>query len=147
MPNCKSMKGRLSLLFLFLLSTLQLCAQVDTTFSNAKLKADYLKKSRNQKTAAWIILGGGGVFILSGLLVNTNDTQSYTPAPTVTVTGTSLIAVGVLAEIASIPLFMAASKNKKRAMSLGIKNQFIPTSHSGTFVYTTVPSMSITVRL
>ncbi len=139
------MKGRLSLLFLFLLSSLVLYAQVDTTFSKAQLKADYLKKSRNQKTAAWIIVGGGGVFILSGLLVSTNDTQSYTPAPTVTVKGTSLIVLGVLAEIASVPLFLAASKNKKRAMALGMKNQFIPSSKGGTFVYTLVPSISITV--
>lgn len=30
---------------------------------------DYLQKSKNQKTTAWIMLGGGGALILTGIVI------------------------------------------------------------------------------
>ena len=36
-------------------------------------KQDYLKKSKNQKTAAWIVLGGGIVLTSAGMAIGLNN--------------------------------------------------------------------------
>lgn len=75
---------------------------------------DYLLKSRNQKTGAWILLGGGAALTLVGIVafdrnfnVMSNDESGLGEA--------ILTGVGIAAMGGSIPLFASAAKNKKRA--------------------------------
>ena len=69
-------------------------------------KEDYLKKSKNQKTAAFILLGAGATMIAIAAPGNV----SFDILPVLAIGG----AGGILG---SIPLFIASGKNKKRAMN------------------------------
>lgn len=98
---------------------------------------DYLQKAKNQKTGAWILLGGGllttgiGLVVVAsegandavdtyvGVFTGPNGTSSSSSTSS---TGSILIATGILMQAGSIPLFIASKKNKRRAM-LAIKDQ------------------------
>lgn len=83
-------------------------------------KIDYRTKSRNQKTAAWILLGGGVVGIATGLVVEINNAVDNTYAvfadESPNNTGIAIAVMGGCMAIGSIPLFAASSRNKKKAM-------------------------------
>ncbi|MBS1496447.1 MAG: hypothetical protein JSU03_00540 [Bacteroidetes bacterium] len=78
----------------------------------------YLQKSKNQKKAAFVLLGGGTGLILIGLAVGDRKKSSFGEAAS----GGVIAIVGILGAIGSIPLFVASAHNKKVA-SLSIKNQ------------------------
>lgn len=99
-------------------------AQSDTTplptFSEAKFNEQinhYLKKSKNQKTLAWIFLGGGLVINTVGQSLLYSDYEMNSG-------GEALSSIGSLATIASIPLFFAGSKNKHKAQLVFFKKEF-----------------------
>jgi hypothetical protein len=106
-------------------------------------RADYLQKSKNQKTAAWILLGGGVALIGSGFLIGDRKEASFDDAGTGVVMG----GIGLLATIGSIPLFIASSKKKKKAMSLSFKNETIPQIYKSNFVYHYIPSLTLKAEL
>ena len=66
-------------------------------------KAEYLKKSRTQRTIGFVMLGAGSA-ILIGVSGGNTDLNSV---------GTFVV-VGAGLVIGSIPLFIAAGKNKRR---------------------------------
>jgi len=39
------------------------------TDSLQSIKTDYLRKSKNQKTAAWVLLGGGIAMTITGMII------------------------------------------------------------------------------
>ncbi len=83
-----------------------------------KNRAYYLKKSRDQKTAAWVLLSGGSTLIAAGLLIGNRNNSSFEEAAIGFIMGTA----GVAADIGSIPLFISARKNKtKAALTIGIQ--------------------------
>ena len=93
------------------------------TTPDVKTKEDYLRKSRHQKTTAWIMLGGGLVLVGVGFAatagsVSDTDTDN---------TGANIIAyTGVASALGSIPLFIAAGRNKRKAASLSFNMQSVP---------------------
>jgi len=54
---------------------------------------------------------------------------------------------GLVLAAASIPLFIAASKNKKKAMSMSFKNQMVPQFQGTGFIYKPIPSLSLTIKI
>ena len=78
------------------------------------VQKDYLQKSKHQKTAAWILLGGGTALIATGIIVGTGEDAYFTDAAG----GAAVAGIGLLSTIASIPLFIASGKNKKKAMHM-----------------------------
>ena len=105
------------LLFYFVLgfTTTSLAQYTDTTKHN--LATDYLQKSNKQKKAGWILLGGGAAMTGIGIIVGataaadeliTGDSNGLDAA-------TILIPVGLLSMAGSIPLFIAAGKNRRKA--------------------------------
>ena len=106
-------------------------------------RQDYLQKSKQQKTIAWIMLGsgicmvGGGLAInLSGGILNGKGSK-----------GLWLSYLGGVVTLTSIPLFIAASKNKKKAMSVSFKNEISPQIYKSGFVYKPVPSLTFKISL
>ena len=99
--------------------------------SSAQTKDDYLTKSKHQKTAAWIMLGGGFGLGIAGGIIGLNGTvdllsgQFDKAGNNIGAGGILIIASGA-AMLGSIPLFIAAGKNKRKGMSLSFTNQ--PTS-------------------
>lgn len=117
------------------------------------LKTDYLKKSKSQKTAAWILLGTGTALMTTGFAVGVNEGEaSIISLITGEVkepsnTGETLIWTGLAAAAGSIPLFIAARKNNKKAMSLSLKNETMPQLHKGGFINQSVPSLTLKISL
>lgn len=125
------------------------------------VKTDYLKKSKNQKTAAWILLGGGfaltttSILIatpkatedlaygLGGLFVGQTEPQNdYTVENILFITGTA-------AMLGSIPLFIASKKNKKKAMNMttDIKMEKATIFEQHSFVQSSYPALAFKINL
>jgi hypothetical protein len=108
------------------------------------VKTDYLAKSKNQKSAAWVLLGGGVVLIGTGFLVGDGKEASFDDAAT----GAVLAGIGVLSAVGSIPLFIASGKNKRKAMKasafIKMENAMIQ-YHS--FVQTSYPVIALKIKL
>lgn len=77
-------------------------------------RQDYLVKSKNQKTAAWVLLGGGAVLIGTGLLIGDRKESSFDDAATGGIIGIA----GALSIITSVPLFVASGRNKRKGMNV-----------------------------
>ena len=110
-------------------------------------KQDYLKKSRHQKTAAWIVLGGGLLSTgLGSIRFKPNDTWGGgNDQPT---TGSTVFLVTGLAAIgASIPFFISASKNKKKAADVSFRMEKAPQIQQGSFVYRSYLALSFRLNL
>jgi hypothetical protein len=102
------------------------------------VKTDYLAKSKSQKTAAFILLGIG-VTTLTIAAVGDLDLDAL---------GT-VVVVGGAATIASIPLFMASGKNKRRAMkaSAFIEMKKATIIERQAFVQTSYPAIAFKINL
>ena len=85
-------------------------------------KAYYMKKSRNNKTASWCLMGGGGILMGIGALTFPKD---YDPLFGTTSekesqadVSTALIVVGAAVMLSSIPFTVMASVNKRKANAM-----------------------------
>lgn len=141
------------ILFIMLLIMSAASFSQETKPSPALTKQDYLLKSKHQKTAAWVLLGGGLALTVTGIIVYSNYVTSANDPFTLLARANSggaggvLTAIGVLAMGGSIPLFLASGKNKKRAMSVSFKNETAPQIQKGGFVSLPVPSLALKIGL
>ena len=85
-------------------------------------QTDYLEKSRNQKTGAWILLGGGAALTVIGIVSFKRNFEVMGDSES-GLGEAILTGVGVGAMAGSIPLFISSAKNKRRAMDVkaGVK--------------------------
>jgi len=99
-----------------------------TPGGNAVNKEYYMKKSKNQKTIAWIMAGGGVALAVAGFVVGTVDAvdDGLSGSDNNNAAGTIMLVAGTASALGSIPLFISASKNKKKAMSLSFDVQRLP---------------------
>lgn len=109
------------------------------------VQKDYLQKSKHQKTAAWILLGGGTALIATGIIVGTGEDAYFTDAAG----GAAVAGIGILSTIASIPLFIASGKNKKKAMNLTANIKMEKTTNFGreSFVQGSYPAIAFKINL
>ena len=89
----------------------------------------YSLKQKRQETAAWICLGGGAAMTITGLILTGNSTRGkiddvgeFGQRLSEGLSGGFFTIVGGAATITSIPLFISAGKNKRKA-SLSIKGE------------------------
>ena len=75
-------------------------------------KNDYLQKSKNQKTAAWVLLGGGLALAVGGAVLDVSSDWSGSETPYLVA-----ITAGCASMLGSIPLFISSAKNKRKAMN------------------------------
>ena len=119
------------------------------------IKTDYLKKSRTQQTTAWLLLSGGLVLVSVSAGISANETVTDLAnilslsgeEQKSTNTAEILGFTGLASMLGSIPLFIAARKNKKKAMSLSFKNETLPQLHKGSFINQSVPSLTLKISL
>lgn len=131
-------------LIYFLLLALPTASFCQTTNDSVRvIKTDYLVKSKNQKTAARVLLGGGVALIGTGFLVGDGKNSTFDDAAA----GALLAGIGVLSAIGSIPLFIASGKNKRKAMkaSAFIKMDTAPLLQKQTFVQNPYPAFSVNI--
>jgi hypothetical protein len=105
----------------------------------------YLQKSKRQKTAAWVLLIGGTALMGAGLLIADSKNATFDQAGA----GAVMIGIGFLADLGSIPLFIASKKNKNRAMkaSVSLKIQDALAVQKQNIMNTRFPAISFHVRL
>ena len=126
---------------------------VNSLFSQQTLKDSvqhgtkdyYLQKSKRQKSGAWALLIGGTALMGAGLLIGDNKNADFDQAGT----GAVMFGIGFLADLGSIPLFIASSKNKRRAIkasaSLKIQDAFVIQTQS--MINSRFPAISFQIRL
>jgi hypothetical protein len=131
-----------------------LCQPTNTPVS--PVQTDYLKKSKHQKTAAWILLGGGAVFATTGLAIGVNSAANEIGTIITTghedksfVAGEVLFYTGFAAMLGSIPLFIISSRNKRKAniSSAFLKMETIPVMQQTGFVSRRYPAISIKISI
>ena len=104
-------------------------------------KQDYLKKRKTQTTIAWVLLGGGTIAWLAGVskYMNQNDNKDGG--------GEAAMVIGGVAGLSSIPFFIMASKNKKRAASVSFKMEQSPYLKVTKTGYAYFPAVSYRLNL
>ncbi|HET6769559.1 MAG TPA: hypothetical protein VFH08_19265 [Chitinophagaceae bacterium] len=79
-------------------------------------KQDYLQKSKEQKTAAWLLLGGGAALTVGGSMLFAENFDIFSTGTSSGEAGGAIMMIaGVGAMGGSIPLFIASARNKGRA--------------------------------
>jgi len=124
------------LFLFFLIAIQQIQSQViepTTNKSSQELYDFHTLKQKKNKTAAWIMLGGGLVMTMAGLVVNSEDevgemlTLGFMKFEKVH-KGDWMIYLGSASTLASVPFFIAAGKNKRKAW-LSLKGESITFSN------------------
>lgn len=110
-------------------------------------REQYMQKSKQQQTAAWVLTGGGVAMVVAGL-VSSQSNRSYVPNEQI---GTGLIIAGGAAITGGIVLFTASGRNKDRAHSIAasiLLQQTINGSHlTMKLLPEKFPAIGIAIRL
>ena len=112
-------------------------------------KTDYLKKSKTQKTIAWVLAGTGVTSVIISI-ATLDGTEIYSSIggnnKPLNRFGTLFFGGSVVA-LSSIPFFIVSSKNKKKAMSLAIKNEPASQLYKKGIELKPVPSLALKISL
>ena len=125
------------------------------------VKTDYLKKSKKQKTAAWVLLGGGFALTTTSIVMASSKiTEDYVtviagvfssePVQENNYTAENILLItGTASMLASIPFFIASKKNKRRAidMTANIKMEDAKLIRNQSFVQTSYPAITVKIKL
>ncbi len=138
------------LLSFLLLSLVATCFAQYADTTKHILATDYLKKSKKQKTAGWILLGGGTLITGIGVVVGAATAVGeliYGESKSVTA-GEILIPVGLLSMAGSIPLFIASGKNRRKAAaSVSFKMENATNIYQCSLTSASYPAVAIHIRL
>jgi len=140
----------------FLLLTMSVTSFCQQAGQNTPaVKTDYLKKSKNQKTAAWVLLSGGFALTAAGVIVGVDEAVNdlgniFDPEaqPSSNIGGV-LFFTGGAAMLGSIPFFISSAKNKKRAMqtSVGLKMEKSSSIRENYLIQNSYPALSLRFNL
>jgi len=143
------MKKTATLLLLLTFSALSFCQQTER--STTLIKEDYLEKSKNKKTAAWLLLAGGGAMVITGFAIPEGEPEFNILCLCYVGKNSGaqglLIAGGVLSMGASIFFFKSSAKNKRKVMELAFKNESAPQLSESGFTYRTIPALNLKIKL
>lgn len=122
------------------------------SFGQQVEKTDWLQKSKNQKTAAWILLGVGAGLDIAGIattasnadkgLINTfggNEKVNHGAEYALYIAGTAALA-------GSLTLFIASKRNKIKAASITFKNLVVPQLQNSTVFNKPIPALSLKIN-
>lgn len=102
------------IILLFTLSSTQAQLIEPTPDSSPQEFYDYyMIKNQKNKTAAWICLGGGAGLFVIGTAVGTAGLLDWDSSKMGT--GTGFIVAGMVGAAVSVPLFISAGNNKRKA--------------------------------
>jgi hypothetical protein len=112
------MKKILVLLTILSLATISFS---QSTVDPELTKDYYLAKSKNQKTIAWALLGGGTAIAITGMILgNQEDKPGDLGYGSSFDSGMWLFGGGIVADLVSIPFFISSSNNARRAASVSL---------------------------
>lgn len=128
-----------------------LLAFLNTSFSQKSIpdkpftKGDFLKKSKELKTAAWLTLGGG--LLIAGIGTASAASNVCIGCTTKPKSQLGVVIAGGIVTLVSVPLFIATAKARKKAMSLSLKNEPIETLTVNGITSSVIPSISVNLQL
>lgn len=107
----------------------------------------YLIKGKNQNTTAWVLFGLGTTAIVGGIAVSTGSQDDVSRALNTAFVGAPLMLLGLTLDVISIPVFVSASKNKRRAMeaTTSLKFEDVPSWNGVSSYRSSVPALSVRV--
>lgn len=109
----------------------------------------YMQKHKRHKTTRLILLGVGTSMVFVGAVgfsANFEIMGSGGDAQKADIFGI-IMSIGIVADIVSIPFFISASSNKKKAASVAITNQNIQLPQPGSYAINKQPVPSLTVMV
>ncbi|HWR33218.1 MAG TPA: hypothetical protein VN451_06825 [Chitinophagaceae bacterium] len=112
------------------------------TQSATPTKQSYLKKAKNQKAAAWVLMGSG--IVLTGLGTRNID---YSDGNSDNTRSAATAVLGVTCVGVSTALFILATKNKKKAETVGFKMEKIPLLNQKGLANNYYPAISFRINL
>ena len=137
------------ILFSALFLVLTICSfSQDMKLHVPKSRQEYLKISKVQKSTAWNLLIGGTTVIGSGLLIGTSDPGGVQEDWGGAIFGASLILVGGVVDLISIPFFLESSKNKRRGIEAvtSLKLQEVSPLVRANIKQANIPELSLKLR-
>lgn len=93
-------------------------AQLNDSTYRESVKKEYLRKSRNQRTTGFILLGVGAGLALTGAIIFNSSKDDIDQVLVETTSGAGLVTVGMISGVASIPFFIMSASNNKKAKTL-----------------------------
>jgi hypothetical protein len=129
------------------LLTVLFLSVITTVFSQQQIrnKDYYLQKSRNQKNAGLITLGGGTALVIAGFLVGnsgSDDTELDNA-----MAGGIMVVTGAAAIVISIPLIIASGRNKRRAEKATVSFQMQPLDSPAISMYAKRPIPAVGIHI
>ena len=123
-------------IMLLILSVTTFCQQSQS--SKPLTRNEYLTKSKTQKIFGFILLGAGATTLI---IISKGNTDLKSVGP--------LAVAGILSTLASIPLFIASGRNKRKAMnvSTSLKIEKLQTIQSNGISFHPLPAISIKINL
>ena len=109
--------------------------------SSAHSKDYYLQKSKNKKSTAWFLFGVGTTLIVVGVAQSLGSSNGFLPA------GIVPMVLGAGADLASIPFFISASRNKKLASSVTINSEKILLLQQNSLCLKMQPAITFKINL
>lgn len=116
------------------------------------IQQDYLDKSNIQKTAAWVLLGGGAALIITGSVIPQGELEFNPLTFSNDHKNDGVKAVfylgGTLAMLGSIPLFIASKRNKRKAINVAayLKFEKTPFVQQARIDFHSFPAVSIKIN-
>ena len=145
------MKNLAFLLVLFCLSKSTTAQELKSNSSNLVTKETLLLKSKKQKKAAKILLiTGGSVILLSGAVAVAEGLMFVATygsnEDNIGAAFAAVFTVGLLSCAASIPFYIAAGHNKRKAASISFQQQKAPFLQNNSIAGKMVPAVSIKIN-
>ena len=129
-------------------------AQQPATSPDLQTQMDWVRKSNKQQRTAWTLLGAGSVLLLSGIVVKSKETSNggpYPPPgdPNPKSFGPPLIYTGLGFMAGSIPLFVAAGENRRKAMAavVSLKIEKTPMVKPSLVLSGGYPAVAVQIRM
>lgn len=114
----------------------------------ANTKAFYLQKSKTQRTAGWILLGGGALLAVSGGVLFSNNFQLFNNKnDDKAATGGVLFLTGLGCSLGSIPFFISAAHNANKAATISFNTQPILLPQQNNVVVKTQAAICVKIKL
>ena len=114
-------------------------------------KDAYVAKAKKQNTAGWVILGTGFTISTIGLIVEMNEVTTELASIIILEprdeksAGGALLIAGSIVMASSLPLFIASSKNRKRAATAFIKMESQHELKNASFVTSSFPALALKI--
>ncbi|MBK8494172.1 MAG: hypothetical protein IPL50_03500 [Chitinophagaceae bacterium] len=118
-------------------------------FCQPASKTDYLQKSKNQKTAAFILLGVGAALDIGGIITTISNANKQFDFPDVNKVNHSgeyaLYIAGTACLMGSLTLFILSKSNKNKALSIGLDTKQFQQLKNGNLNTGSYPALTIKI--